>query len=111
MIDTENDMAKLEWEKRTRLEKPRELPWDSRLERQANRILGGLVTPPPKQSGGTNKRVLRAREKKAAPIDEDIWVVFGADCPWNPTPGERLVKHFKTRAEEQAFRRKHGITR
>lgn len=108
MIDTENDMAKLEWEKRTRLEKPRELPWDSRLERQANRILGGLVTPPPKPLGGNRKRVLSVREKKTARvIDEDIWVVFGADCPWNPTPGERLVKHFKTRAEEQAFRRQH----
>lgn len=78
-------MAKLEWEKRTRLEKPRELPWDSRLERQANRILGGLVTPPPKPLGGNRKRVLSARgQKKARVIDEDIWVVFGADCPWNP---------------------------
>lgn len=29
----------------------------------------------------------------------DIWRVLGADCPWNPTPGSRVVQHITSLAE------------
>lgn len=31
--------------------------------------------------------------------DCDIWRTIGADCPWNPTPGIRVVQHITTMAE------------
>lgn len=93
-------MAKLEWEKRNRLKKPRDPDWESRLERQANRLLGGLVTPAPKQSEREKPRVLPARESKRTASDKcDIWVTWGANSPWNPTPGQRCVKNITSMAE------------
>lgn len=93
---------KLDWEKRRRFELPRETDWESRLERQANRILGVSVTPSPKQKGRQPPRVLRAKPKTAAPTRSDtcdIWRTVGADCPWNPTPGVRVVQHITSLAE------------
>lgn len=29
----------------------------------------------------------------------DIWRTIGADCPWNPTPGIRVVQHITSLAE------------
>jgi hypothetical protein len=29
----------------------------------------------------------------------DIWQTIGADCPWNPTPGIRVVQHITSLAE------------
>lgn len=33
------------------------------------------------------------------PADCDIWRTIGADCPWNPTPGVRVVQHITSLAE------------
>lgn len=32
----------------------------------------------------------------------EIWIVIGADCPWNPTPGSRQVHNFKSRGDAMA---------
>lgn len=49
------------------------------------------------------KPKLIKRTKSARGQSCDIWQVIGADCPWNPTPGERLVRHITTMAEARAF--------
>jgi hypothetical protein len=33
--------------------------------------------------------------------EHEIWIVVGADCPWNVTPGTRQVYHFRNRTEAQ----------
>ena len=97
-------MTKMDWEKRNRLEKPRDPDRESRLERQANRILADLGATAGKKEGRQPPRVLRARESKPpAPNRKsrkcDIWVTWGADSPWNPTPGVRCVMNVTSMAE------------
>jgi hypothetical protein len=44
----------------------------------------------------TARPAYRARKHTG---DHDIWIVVGADCPWNATPGTRQAYHFRNRTE------------
>lgn len=99
-------MAKMDWEKRNRIERSRaslsEFSW---LERAADRVLanGGQKptrhAPPKRVARTAAKPAPKPSSKQAASDRCDIWRVIGADCPWNPTPGERVVQHITSLAE------------
>ena len=93
-------MARFEWGKRNRLERPRQPDWESRLERQTTEYLGRLGTLSPSSQSRNASGYLSARGKNAPRDDKcDIWRVIGAYCPWNPTPGIRVVQHITSLAE------------
>lgn len=111
-------MAKMRWDRAT--PQRQTTLWPSKLERAADRLLGI-------KQEKEGQRVLRAKGQKAAkhapstggkkpavflprrrPISPptpsesdvcDIWVTWGADSPWNPTPGERCVKNITSMVE------------
>lgn len=95
-------MVKMRWAKRprhTQAASPRKPTYDNEPGTFGPagpvRHIGADGKPYSRVSFDGDKHPYRQRKHARS---REVWIVIGADCPWNTTPGVRQVRHFPSPA-------------
>jgi len=87
-------MTKMNWDMRNREARARKPDISGhRVSARADRILTS-APPQSKVANDHGKKSYRVRKHQQGP--REVWIVVGADCPWNTTPGVRQIHHFES---------------